>query len=119
MLGGARRDDAETASGACADPTSPSSVNYRRVDLVLAAIAVDRRTRSPGDNRTASALERTPYQSVDEWVLERRKRRLARRSQRNQPVGIVAPRVRHGQQHRQLAARLMDGWGWELAHDQG
>ena len=119
MLGSPRGDNAEPASCPRADAAAPGSVDHRRVNLVLSAIAVDRRARRPGDDRAASALERAPDQPVDERVLQCRQRRLACRGERNQPIRIVAAGMRYRQQYRQLAARLMDGWGWELAHDQG
>src|SRR5205823_12994196 len=66
MLRGAGRDDPEAAAGPDADPAAPSAVDHRRVDLVLAAIAIDRGARSTGDDRSAAALQRAPYQAVDE-----------------------------------------------------
>src|SRR5205814_6192884 len=106
MLRGAGRDDPEAAAGPGADPAAPSAVDHRRVDLVLAAIAIDRGARSAGDDRSAAALQRAPYQAVDERIFKRGQRRLARRGERNQPIGIVTARVRHRQQYWQLASGL-------------
>ena len=72
MLLGPRRDDSEAA--ACARAVTrprraPSMTDG--IDLVLAAVAIDRGARRPGDHRTAAALERAPHQPVDQRVLER------------------------------------------------
>ena len=119
VLLGPRRDNAKAAASAGGHIGAPGSVDHRRVDLVLAAIAIDRGARSTGDDRSAAALQRSPDQAVDERVFKRGQRRLARRGERNQPIGIVTARVRHRQQYRQLASGLMDGWGGEFVHGRG
>src|SRR3954469_4726106 len=79
MLSRTRGDNAEAAAGAGTDASAARTVNHRRVNLVLAAVAVDCCTRGAGDDRATSALHRAPDQPVDERILERRQGRLAGR----------------------------------------
>ena len=43
----------------------------RGVDLVLAAVAVDRSARRAGDDRAAAELDRAPHQPIDQRIFER------------------------------------------------
>src|SRR4051812_25879169 len=110
MLGGPRGNDTEAAAGAGADPVAPSPFDNRWIDLIFAAIAVDGGARGAGDDRPAAALKGSPDQSIDERVLERGQRGLARGCEPDQPVRIVAAGVRHRQQYRQFPTRLVDRW---------
>ena len=112
MLRGARGNDPKSAARARADSGAPGTFDHRRIDLILAAVAVDRCARGSRDHRAAAALEGAPHQAVDERIFKRGQRRLPRGGKANQPVRVVTARVRHRQQYRELAARPMDrGWG--------
>ena len=47
------------------------SDDYRRVDLVRRAVAIDCRARGAGDNRTDAAAQSAPGKPVDKWILQR------------------------------------------------
>ena len=117
MLLRSRRNDSKPAAGPSADPVAARALNHGRIDLVFGAVAINRGTRSPRDHRPAAALERAPYEPVDERILEHGQRRLASRGETDQPVGIVAAGMRHGKQDRKIPARLVDDGGGELRHD--
>ena len=119
VLRGPARNDAEAASCTRADAVSPRALDHRRIDLILAAIAVDRGAWRSCNDRAAAALESTPHETVDKWVFERRQRRLAGCRKPDQPVRIIPSGMWHRQQYRQLAAWRMDGWGGELVHGRG
>ena len=74
VMRGARRNDPESAAGARAEAIASAALDHRRVDLVLGAVAVDRRSRCPCDHRSDAALERAPDEPVDEGILEARQR---------------------------------------------
>lgn len=95
MLLGSSRNDPKSAAGAGRDSSAPRAIDNGRVDLVLGAVAVDRGARRPGNHGAAAALLGSPHQPVDEWILERDQRCLARRSHGEQPIGVVTARVRH------------------------
>ena len=78
VLLGPARNDPQTAAGARRDSPAARSFDYRRIDLVLGAIAVDRGSRRNGDDGAAAAFERAPDQPVDERVLEAGERRPSR-----------------------------------------
>ena len=106
----ARRDDPETAASAGGHPAPPRPVDNRRIDIVLRPIAVDRRARSPRDHGAAAALKRSPYQPVDQRIFQSSERGPARRSAFYQPIGIIAARVRHREQHRQGTSGIVEDW---------
>ena len=116
MLLRSRRNDAETATGAGADPVAARPVYDRRIDLVLCSVAVDGRSGRSGDHRAASALQRAPDEAVDQWIFENRESGLSASSERNQPFGMFATGVRHAQEDWKVPARLMNDWRRELAH---
>ena len=103
-----RRDDAEPAARPRADPAAAGAVDHRRVDLVLGAVAIDRGARRAGDDRAAARAAARATPAGRPAGPRARQRRLARRRHVDQPVGIVAARMRHRQQHRQVAARRVD-----------
>jgi len=92
------------------------AVNDGRIDLVFRSIAVDRGPGRPCNDRAAAALERAPHKTIDERILESGEGRLSGACKSDQPIGIFAPRMRHGEQHREVPARLMNEWGGEFAH---
>ena len=49
-------------------------MDQHRIDLVLGAVAVDRRPRSQRDHRSHAAGKRPPREAVDERILERLER---------------------------------------------
>lgn len=109
------RHYSKAAPGAGTDPAAACTVDDGWIDLIFGAIAVDGRTRSPGDDRTAASLERTPDQTVDERVFERRQRSLAAGGERDQPFRIVATGMGNGEQDRKIAPRFMNQGWMELA----
>jgi hypothetical protein len=116
MLLSSRRDDPQAAPGPGAHSPAPNAIDHRRVDLIFTPVAIDSSSGSPGDHCAAAALERAPYQAIDERIFESRQSGPAGSGKGNEPVGIVAARVRDRQQHRKVAARFVDDWRGELAH---
>jgi hypothetical protein len=119
MLLRASWDNSEAAASPRGYAAAASAVDDRRIDLILGAVAVDCSAGRALDHGAAAALQCSPYQAIDEGILEDRQGRLPGRCKGEQPIGIVASRMRHGKQNRQVPARLMDNGGGELAHDQG
>ena len=113
-----RRDNTEAATGASRHSPAPRSFDHRGINLVLGPVAIDCGARRSSDDRPASALQRSPHQAIHQRIFERCQRLLAGACHIDQPVGIVAARVRHGQQHQQVATRLVDDWGGEWVHDE-
>src|SRR5438309_6100851 len=66
MLLRPRRDDAEPAARSRAHSAAACTFDNRRVDLVLGAVAVDRSAGGARDHGAAAALQRAPYEPVDE-----------------------------------------------------
>ena len=60
---------------------------------------------------------RPPHEPVYERVLKRGQRRLAGRCAFHQPVGIVAPRMGHREEHGQRAAWLVHDWRGKRSHN--
>jgi hypothetical protein len=118
MLLRSRGDDPEPAARPRRHASAPRAVDHRRVDVVLGPVAIDRRPRSARDNRSAAALQRPPDQPVDERVLEAGEGPPPRRRALDEPLGIVAARVRDRQQHRKAAARFVDDRGGKRNHDE-
>ena len=116
MLLGPGWDDAQAATRPSTYPSAARTIDHRRVNFVFGAVAIDRGSRCPGNHGAAATLERAPYQPVHQRVFENSQRRFAAGGESNQPVGIVAARVRHGEQDGEVPARLVDDWGGELAH---
>ena len=116
VLRRAGRDDAKTASRPGAQPVAPGSVDDRWVQLVFGAVAIDGRTRGPRNHGADAPPDCPPRQPVDQGVFETCEGWASTRGHSDQPIRIIAARMGHGQQYRQLAARRMDDWGGEWAH---
>src|SRR5690348_4746782 len=74
MLLSARGDDPEPAARPCAHAAAAGAVHHRGIDLVLGTVAIHRRAGAARDHRSATALERSPHEPIDQRVLERRQR---------------------------------------------
>jgi hypothetical protein len=71
------------------------------------------------DYGAAAPLEGSPYQAIDEGIFQNCEGWLPACGKGDQPIRIVASRMRHREENRQVPTRLVDDWGGELAHDQG
>ena len=67
----AGRDNTKSAAstGSGSPPVRP--FYHRRIDLILAAVAIYGRPRRPGDDCADTALHRAPDQPVDQRILQR------------------------------------------------
>ena len=113
------RNDTEASAGSSANPAAADTIDYRRIDLIFCAVAIDRRTRGSSNDSTAAALQCPPDQAVDQRVFKRRQRGFSTGRKSDQPIGILTSGMRHGEQDRQVPARFVNGWGGELAHGSG
>lgn len=119
MLLRARRNDAQAPARPRADPAPADAVDNRGVHFILGPVAIHRSTWRPGDDRTASTLQGSPNETVDKRVFKVRERSLSIGRQGDQPIGIVSPGMRDGEENWQLSARLVDDRGGEFAHGLG
>jgi hypothetical protein len=75
-------------------------MEWQSIELVLGPVAVDGGPRSFGHHRANAERLGAPYQTVDQRVFHDLERVAASPAQAKKPVGIKAPAVGHGQQHR-------------------
>ena len=112
MLLGSRRDNPEAATSPGRHWSPTCTVDHRRVYFIFSAVAVDGSARRSRNDRSATSLQRSPDEAIDERVLERNQGRFAGGSHLDEPAGIVAPRMRNGKENGKLASRRQDDrWG--------
>ena len=80
-------------------------LHHGGVELALVAIEIDLGARRIGDQRRRPALHRPPDEPVDEPVLQALEPGSREPGGGEQPVGISAAGMRHGDDHRR--ARLL------------
>ena len=78
------------------------------VNLVRCPVAIDGGARRRGDHRAKAERKGTPRESIDQRILETFERGPSAGRIGKQPIGIIAARMRHRQQDRQIAARRDD-----------
>lgn len=112
-------NDPEPAPRASANPPGSEALHYRRVDIVFRPVAVHGGSWRSRDDCRKTALNRGPYQLVDQGIFERGERAAPVRRPCNEPARIVATRVWNRQQNRELAARPVDHGLGERRHVRG
>ena len=108
MLLGSCWDDPEAAARPRGHSRAPRTVDHRRIDLVLPAVAIDCGAWSTSDDGADAALDRPPGEAVDQRVLQTGERGLPARGHVDQPVRIIAARMGDGQQDRQVGPRRVN-----------
>ena len=81
-------------------PDGKGGCDQSRIDLALVAVEVDLGARRPGDEGGGARGRRPPDQAVDKPVLQRLQRRLGQARGAQQLGPVVAPGMRHRQDHR-------------------
>ena len=112
----ARRHDPQSSPSPRRNPAAAGAIDGRGVDLILSPVAIDRGARRPRDDRAKAMPQRAPDEAVDVRILERREGWTAAGRHLHQPQGIVAARMRHRQQHGQIAAGRVNDWGEQRCH---
>ena len=112
------RDEAEAVARARTDRCGADTFDNRRIDFLLASIAIDNGTRNILDNRAESGRDRTPAEPIYQRILKHLQclTTLSGISQGRLVIG--APGMRDRKQEWKGSARRMNGWGRIGAHVQ-
>lgn len=95
MLLGASWNDPKPAARPRRHTSLPRPFDHRRIDFVLGTVAIDRRPRGCRDDRAAATVQRPPHQPINVRIFKDGQGLPPRGGHLDQPVGIIAARVRH------------------------